>query len=128
MDPIADFFTRIVNAYRARKAVTLVPFSGFKAELARVLESRGYVGPSEKKGRRIRKYLEIHLRYEGTRPAMRTARLISKRSRRRYAHAGDIRPVRQGSGLLIVSTSRGLMSGEEARKAHLGGELIAEVW
>ena len=128
MDPIADLFIRIKNGYRAKKATVLVPFSQLKAEIARVLEARGYLGAAEKKGRKVRKFLELELTYPDGVPALDDIRLISKPSRRMYIKKSEIRPVRQGHGLLIVSTSRGVMSGEDARKAGIGGVAIAEVW
>ena len=82
----------------------------------------------EKKGRKVRKFLEVGLRYDGVSPALTHIRRLSKPSRRLYLRKDEIRPVRQGFGLLIVSTSKGLMSGEEARKSGLGGEAIAEIW
>lgn len=128
MDSISDFFTRIRNAYRARKASVTVPYSGMKAEIARILEARGYIGGIEKKGRKVRKFLELELAYKEGRPALSEAKSISKPSRRLYAKRSEIRPVRQGHGMLIISTSKGLMTDEEARKSGLGGELIAQVW
>ena len=128
MDAVSDFFIRIKNGYRAKKAMVVVPHSKLKAEIARVLQARGYVGAVEKKGRRVRKFLELELRYPSNAPALESVRLISKPSRKMYLKKNEIRPVRQGFGLLIVSTSRGVMSGEEARRAGLGGMAIAEVW
>lgn len=128
MDPISDFFTRIKNGYRARKDSVIVPYSKMKEEIARLLEARGYIASSEKKGRKVRKFLEINLRYEGKEPALADFKRISKPSQRLYTDARSIRAVRQGSGLLVVSTSKGLMSGDDARKAGIGGEMIAEVW
>lgn len=128
MDPISDLFIRIKNGYRAKKPMVIVPFSAFKAEIARVLAARGYIGAAEKRGRKVRKFLELELRYSGGAPALADVRLISKPSRRIYVTKDIIRPVRQGHGLLIVSTSRGVMSGEDARKAGIGGVAIAEVW
>lgn len=128
MDTIADFFVRIKNGYRSGAETVAVPFSKMKAEISRVLESRGYVGGSEKKGRKARKFLEVTLRYDDKTPALTSIRRISKASRRLYVKRDTLRPVRQGFGMLIISTSKGLMSGEEARKAGLGGEIIGEVW
>ncbi len=99
-----------------------------KESIARVLEARGYIAGYEKKGRKIRKFLDITLRYDDGAPALEGVRRVSKASRRLYAGTSEIRRVRQGHGLVIVSTSKGLMSGEDARKAGVGGELIAEVW
>ena len=128
MDPIADMLTQIKNGYRARKSSVIFPYSKLKSEIVEVLASRGYIAGLEKKGRKVRKFLEVKLRYDGTTPALEGARRISKPSRRLYVPARDIRPVRQGFGLVILSTSKGIMSGEDARKARVGGEIIAEVW
>ena len=128
MDPISDFFIRIQNAYRVKKGAVVVPYSNLKAEIARLLEARGYIMSFERKGRKVRKFLEIKLRYDGGRPALTALRRVSKPSRRLYVRRRELRPVRQGFGTAIVSTSKGLMSGEDARKAGLGGEVIAEVW
>lgn len=127
-DPISDFFTRIKNGYRARKDSVLVPYSKMKDEIARLLEARGYIAGSEKKGRKVRKFLEIKLRYEGKEPALLDYQRVSRPSQRLYTNARAIRAVRQGTGLLVVSTSKGLMSGDEAQKAGIGGEMIAKVW
>ncbi|OHA08995.1 MAG: 30S ribosomal protein S8 [Candidatus Sungbacteria bacterium RIFCSPLOWO2_01_FULL_59_16] len=127
-DPISDLLTRIRNGYRARKPLIVLPHSELKEGILRLLEARRYIGGFEKKGRRIRKFLEVKLHYEDSAPALHGIRRISKPSRRIYLGADDIRPVRQGYGFLIVSTSKGLLSGEEARKGRVGGEVIAEVW
>ena len=128
MDPVSDFFTRIKNGYRARKTTVVVSHSDLKAEIARLLAGRGYLEAVEKKGRKVRKFLELTLRYRGAVPALTDVTLISKPSRRIYLKRGEIRLPRQGFGTLIVSTSQGLMTGQEARKAGVGGEAIAEVW
>ena len=127
-DPIADFFTRIKNGYHARQASVSIPHSSLKQAIAEVLSARRLVGDVEKKGRKVRKFLEIGLRYEDGAPALTGVKLLSRSSRRLYAGKSEIRPVRQGFGMLIISTSKGVMSGEDARKAGTGGTLIAEVW
>lgn len=128
MDPIADFFIRVKNGYRARKTAVVVPHSKMRAEIARILAERGYLEGVEKKGRKVRKFLELKLRYTGAIPAFTDVKLISKPSRRLYVKRSEIRSPRQGFGMLIVSTPKGLLTGEEARKAGVGGEAIAEVW
>ncbi len=128
MDPIADFFIRIKNGYRARKATVVVPHSKMKAEIARILAERGYLEGVEEKGRKVRKFLELKLRYHGALAAFTDVKLISRPSRRLYLKGGEIRSPRQGFGMLIISTSKGLLTDAEARKAGVGGEAIAEVW
>lgn len=127
-DPIADMLVRIQNAYRARLPSLALPYSQAKERVAAVLAERGFIADAEKKGRRVRKVLEITLRYEGDRPAMRGFRRVSKPSRRLYLGVSGIRPVRQGFGLLVISTPQGVKSGEQAVQARVGGEPICEVW
>lgn len=128
MDPISDMFVRIANASRARHAAVTMPYSRLKDRIAVALASRGFVAGAEKKGRRVRKFLEITLAYVDGAPVLTGFRRLSKPSRRLYVAAREIRPVRGGTGMLILSTPQGVMTGEEARKAGVGGETIAEVW
>ncbi len=127
-DPISDFLICIKNGYRAGKSSVVVPYSKMREGIAGILEGRKYIEGFEKKGRKVRKYMEVKLCYDGKRPALEGVRRVSKPSRRLYVSKDKIKPVRQGFGLSIISTSRGLMTGEEARKSGLGGEIIAEVW
>lgn len=128
MDPISDMFIRIKNAYRAGHEAVFIPYSKFKYEIAKTMERSGFVGKVDRKGKRVRKVLEVALKYnvEGE-PAVSGVRLISKPSRRLYTPYGGIRRAEHG-GSWIISTSQGVMSGPEAKKAKVGGELIAEVW
>lgn len=128
MDPVSDMFTRIRNGYRVKKEAVILPHSKFKEEIANLLEAKGYAAAVEKKGRRARKFIEVKLLYDGGRPAMSGVRVISRPSRRTYLGSKDIKTVRQGFGMLIISTPKGLITGEEAKKQGLGGEAIAEVW
>lgn len=127
-DPISDMLIRIQNGYRAKKEAVVLPYSKLKERIAHILEDKRYIAGVGKKGRKVRKFLEIKLRYEGTAPAITGIKRISKPSRRIYMGRGDLKPVRQGFGTLIISTPKGVMSGEEAKKQGLGGEAIAEVW
>lgn len=127
MNPISDLFIRIKNANRAGHESVQISHSQFKQEIVRALERARYLGKIERKGKRIRKALEITLLYDDEEPKIRGVKLISKPSRRLYTGYKDLRKARHG-GIMIVSTPRGVMSGEEARKAKVGGELIAEVW
>jgi len=120
MDPIADFFIRIKNGYRAKKPAVLIPFSQLKAEITRVLEARGYIGAIEKKGRKVRKFLEIGLLYPDGAPALGGVRLISKPSRRIYLKRNEIRPVRQGHGLPGGDERGGCAEGGRRRRRDRG--------
>lgn len=127
-DPISDMLIRIQNAYRAKHASVLIPASGLKADIARVLEEKGYIAKVEKKGKKVRKFLELKLSYEKGESPLRAIHRVSKPSRRIYRTRKELKPVRQGTGIAVVSTSHGVMSDSEARKLGVGGEVICEVW
>ena len=127
MDPISDMLIRMKNAQNAGHEMVRVSYSKFKYEIARALETNGYVGKIERKGKRVKKILEIELRYAGSLPAINGITLISKPSNRLYAGVKQLNAGRKG-GIVLVSTPKGVMSAEEARKQKVGGMLIAEVW
>jgi small subunit ribosomal protein S8 len=128
-DPIADMLTRIRNANRAGKAETVMPFSRLKAEVARVLKQHGYIADfyAEKleSGRQV---LKVQLKMIGKERSIVGIKRISKPGSRRYAGAKEIPRVLGGMGISILTTSRGVMAGHEAKKANLGGEILAYVW
>ena len=128
-DPVADLLTRLRNANRALKPEVQIPYSRLKAEVARVLKQEGYIADvyteTETPGRPA---LRIQLKLVGKERAIVGLRRISKPGMRRYVKAGKMPRVLGGMGISIVSTSRGVMTGHEARKANVGGELLAYVW
>jgi len=128
-DPIADMLTCIRNANRAGKAETEVPHSRLKAEVAKVLKQNGYIADfyAEKKedGKQV---LKIQLKMIGKERAIVGIKRVSKPGLRRYVPAKDIPRVLGGMGISILTTSRGLMTGHEAKKANVGGEILAYVW
>jgi|SRR3989344_3039482 len=126
-DPISDMFIRIKNAGKAGHGSVQVPYSKFKHEIAKVMERSSLVGKIERKGKRIRKTLEIELISKNELPKISNVNLISKPSRRLYMPYKSLKDSRYG-GTLILSTSKGIMTGREARKEKVGGQLIAEVW
>jgi len=128
MDPIADMLTSIRNAQVVLKETVKIPFSKFKLELAKVLEKNGFVKKVEKKGRGIKRVIEIKLKYEDKIPVISGLKKISKPGQRIYAGAREIKPVRSGYGISIISTSKGLMTDKEVRKQNIGGEVICQVW
>ncbi len=128
MDPIADMLTSIRNAQAVLKETVKIPFSKFKLELAKVLEKNGFVKKVEKKGRGIKRVIEIKLKYEDKTPVISGLKKISKPGQRIYAGAKEIKPVRSGYGISIISTSKGLMTDKEVRKQNIGGEVICQVW
>jgi small subunit ribosomal protein S8 len=129
MDPVADMLTVIKNAQAVSKEGAKVGFSKLKFEIAKVLEKEGFIKAVEKKGRKTKKSIEISLKYEedGT-PVIADFKKISKPGQRIYYSAREIRPVRSGYGIAIISTSKGIMTDEEARKNKIGGEVICLVW
>lgn len=131
-DPIADMLMRIRNAGAAGKTFVAMPFSDIKFRIANLLLNEGYVASVEKKakkGKPAERILELGVSYDGPRqPRVRGMERISRPSRRLYAGAKDIRKVNQGHGIMILSTPKGILSGDQARKEHVGGEIICKVW
>ena len=124
-DPISDMLIRIKNAQSVNKETVGIPFSKLKQELARVLKQSGLIFDYEKKGRAIVKKLELKLKYENSFPAIADIKRISKPGQRIYLKSREIFS-KKGS-MIIVSTSHGLMTGDEARKAKLGGEILCQI-
>ena len=128
-DPIADMLTRIRNASQARHTEVLVPASRTKREIARILKDEGFIDDWDETREGPRALLRIRLKYVGGKmPVVSGLKRISKPGLRVYARKTDIPRVLGGLGLVIVSTSHGIMTGTEARKAELGGEILAYVW
>ena len=127
-DPIADMFTRIRNGATARKATVDVPWSRHKEEIARVLQTEGYLeGVSV--AREGHPVLRLGIRYDGRRrPVINGLERVSRPSLRVYVGAQDIPAVRRGLGVNVLSTSRGVLPDREARKQGVGGEIICKVW
>jgi small subunit ribosomal protein S8 len=128
-DPIADMLTRLRNASQAKHASCDVPFSKVKLAIAKILEDEGYISGFEVKEEGSKKTLGIRLKYDAERrPVVSGLRRVSRPGLRVYAGMHDIPRVLGGVGTVVVSTNRGIMTGREARRRHLGGELIAEIW
>jgi len=128
-DPIADMLTRLRNASRARHSEVVLPASKSKREIARILKDEGFVADVSEDREGSRLVLRITLKYvDGKAPVLSGLKRISKPGLRVYAGKTDIPRVLGGLGLVIVSTSRGIMSGAQARKAQLGGEILAYIW
>jgi small subunit ribosomal protein S8 len=131
-DPIADFLTRIRNAIHAAHETVQIPASKLKTELARILAEQGYiegwsVGPAPDGA--TGQVIEIRLKYtDDRRSAIAGLKRVSRPGQRTYVQAGGIPKVQGGMGTSIVSTSRGVMTGHDARAAGVGGEVLAQVW
>ncbi len=128
-DPIADMLTRIRNASLARHRELTIPSSKVKREIARILSEEGFIESFETAADGVQEALTVHLRYaEGRTPVVSGLKRISKPGLRVYARKTEIPRVLGGLGLAILSTSRGIMTGSQARKLNLGGEVLCYVW
>ena len=132
MKTISDMRHQIKNAQAAGRDRLVVPFSKMRWEVAQVLQEAGFVEELDKKKKKARKvehnWIELKLDTNNGRLPITGVRILSKPSRRWYVKSSELRPVVSGFGIAILSTPRGIMTGKEARKQNLGGELIAEVW
>ncbi len=124
-----DLLIRIKNAQAAKKETIKVPFSNMDLAVAELLAKNDYLDDVQKKGRMPKRIIEIKLKYnDGGEGAIDGMRISSKPSQRVYAKASQLRPVRQGYGLGVISTPKGIMSYGDARKAKLGGQRLFEIW
>ena len=128
-DPIADMLTRIRNACGAKHRRVDMPASKMKVEIARILKENALIQDfSTLENDEGRKLLRVRLKYAGGQPVIRELQRVSTPGLRKYVGAAAIPRVRNGLGLAILSTSKGIMSDAEARKTRTGGELLALVW
>ena len=128
-DPVADFLARIRNAIRARHPKLDVPVSKLKLEMARILKEEGYIAnfkPVEEEGRRL---LRVYLKYDGKNDAaISNLNRISRPGCRVYVGRNEIPRVLGGLGIVILTTPKGVMTGQQARKQGVGGEVLCEIW
>jgi small subunit ribosomal protein S8 len=127
-DPIADLLTRIRNAYLAKKASVRVPHSKAKEALTKVLAQEGYLEAYALEGEGIKQEIVITLKYEGPIAVIKKIDRISSPGRRTYLQAKYIKPVLGGHGMLVISTSKGLLTDKQAKKENLGGEVLCRVY
>lgn len=128
-DPIADMLTRIRNASAARHRELTLPSSRIKREIARILAEEGFIESFSTRQDGIQEMLVVQLKYvEGRTPVMSGLKRISKPGLRVYARKTEIPRVLGGLGMAILSTSQGIMTGSQARKLNLGGEVLCYVW
>ena len=129
VDPIADFLTRVRNGLQADHDDVVMPTSGLKAEMARILTEQGYVESYGVEPGRVGPNLRVTLKYtEDRKPIILGMERVSKPGRRRYVGSKEVPKVQGGMGTTIISTSRGVMTGHDARRKGVGGELVAKVW
>ncbi|MFQ5664241.1 MAG: 30S ribosomal protein S8 [Terriglobia bacterium] len=128
-DPIADMLTAIRNALRARHAKVDVPTSKIKAEIARVLKEEGFVAAYKVIEEKRKRMLRLYLKYGPEKQSVISGlRRVSKPGRRVYRGRAGIKPVLGGVGINILTTPRGIMTGRQARRQGVGGEVVCEVW
>lgn len=129
MDPLGDFLTIIKNGSMIKKEKVIAPFSKFKFKVAKLLEKEGFIKEARIKRREGKRIIEVFLAYdkEGNSKIEKMKR-ISKPGRRIYLPWKKIWSVKRGRGILIISTSKGIMTGKEAKKRKLGGEVISEIY
>lgn len=128
-DPISNFIIALKNAAAVGKELVRVPYSDMKYGIATVLEKEGYITALSKKGRKGgRPFLEVSVATNDGASKLTGVKRVSKPSKRVYKSVKELAPVRHGYGHLIVSTPQGIMTGEAARKAGVGGEALFEIW
>ncbi len=124
-----DLLTKIKNGQASRKESVKLPYSEMDFIISELLVKHKFAEVASKKGRMPKRVLEVKLKYDEDRKgAVQGVRVLSKPSRRLYAGYKDLRPIRQGYGLLVLSTPQGIMDGKSARKLKLGGQLLFEIW
>jgi small subunit ribosomal protein S8 len=126
-DPISDMLTRIRNAHRALLPAVEMPHSKVKEGIAHILRKEGYIAEVAVEGKPFKR-IKLKLKYEGKKGVIDGLRRVSSPGLRRYVGATDIPRVLGGLGTAILSTSQGVMTGTQARKQNLGGELVCYVW
>ena len=128
MDPLVDMFNRIRNALAVGKEQVEVPYSIMKNDIAKILERLGFVKSVDSKGRKVKRTIEIVLKYHDKAPAIGGLRKISKQGNRVYASALKLFRIKKRNAVAIFSTSKGIMTDGEAREQKIGGEVLCEVW
>ena len=127
-DPIADFLARLRNAARAHRGDVSVPYSRMKEEIARILKQEGYISEFEVDTQSKPSQIKVTMKFVNRIPALTGLKRMSKPGLRKYVSSNDIPRVLGGMGVAILSTSHGIITGREARKERVGGELLAVIW
>jgi small subunit ribosomal protein S8 len=128
-DPVADFLTRIRNSIRARHQKLDVPASKLKAEIARILKDEGYIANYKATEENGQKVIRVYLKYGiNNEAAIRDLQRVSRPGCRVYVGRDEIRRVQGGLGISIITTPKGVMTGRQARREGVGGEILCEVW
>lgn len=126
-DPISDLFTRLRNAQRARKVSVQIGMSKFASAVCDVLKQEGYIKDTAVTGEGAVKHLHVELKYHDGKPVIETIKRVSRPGLRIYKACSELPTVLGGLGIVIVSTPKGLMTGQQARQHGLGGEIVGYV-
>jgi small subunit ribosomal protein S8 len=128
MDRTANMLISLKNGGNAGKETVMVPFTNFTGEIAKTLFNAGYIASYAKKSRAKGDVLELGVLYVDKKPRINDVKRVSKSSRRVYFGVHDVKSVKNGRGTLVLSTPKGILTGDEARKEHVGGEALFEIW
>ena len=123
-----DLLTKIKNGQAVKKESVKSPYSKNDERVLEILEKNKFIKGFEKKGRGVKKILSVNLKYDENEGAIRGIKIFSKPSRHLYIGYKEIKPVRSGYGIMVVSTPKGIMTGGEAKKSKVGGELFFQIW
>lgn len=127
-DPIANMLVSIKNAAMVKKPSVVIPYSNLKFAIAEVLTKEGYLTTIEKRGKKVKKFIQCDIAYENGIAKFATVKRVSKPSRRVYKKVSELRPIRQGQGIAVLTTPKGVMTEKEAKAAQVGGELLFTLW
>ncbi len=127
-DPIADMLTRVRNAGMAKKKEVSIPMSKMKSAIAEVLKSEGYIADFRVEGEGVEIELILQLKYRSKRPVIENIERVSKPSCRIYCGSEDIPNIRNGLGIVVLSTPKGVISGRVAASEKVGGEILCKLW
>ena len=128
MDPISDMIVRIKTASDSKKESVIFPYSKLKLAILECLMKKGFIKSFSKKGKKIVKFIEAVLIYEDGLPRIQGVSRVSKTSKRIYNKAKDIRKVKNGMGILVLSTPKGIMDDAGAKSLNIGGEALFKIW
>ena len=127
-DPIADFLSRLRNASRSHRTDVTVPYAKIKEEIARILRDEGYIAAYEVDHNTHPGVIKVTMKFVNRTPALTGVKRISKPGLRKYVGAAEVPRVLGGMGISILSSSRGILTGRQAKRENVGGELLAVVW
>jgi small subunit ribosomal protein S8 len=128
MDPISDMIVRIKNATDSKKESVVFPYSKIKLAILEILQKEGYIKSFGKKGKKVIKFIDVTLSYDGKDGRINGVKRVSKTSKRVYVGSKEIKKVKNGLGTLVLSTPKGIMTDKMAREAKVGGEALFEIW